>query len=62
MAEKDGGVTIYFKEGFNLKYIAILELYILMDGFYVFFNSISVIRGQQEGDNEKLCVMETCLR
>ena len=27
--------------------------------FYILFNSISVISGQCEGDNEKLCAVET---
>ena len=30
--------------------------------FYALFNSISVVSGQWEGDNEKLCAMEPCLR
>ena len=29
-------------------------------GFYVLFNSISVIPGQREDDNERLCEMEPC--
>ena len=29
--------------------------------FYVLFNSISVISGQRELDNERLCAMELCL-
>ena len=32
-----------------------------MDGlhFYILFNTISVISGQWEGDNEQLCAMES---
>ena len=30
--------------------------------FYVLFNSISIISGQWEGDNERLCAMEPSLR
>ena len=35
-----------------------------MDGlrFYALFNIISVISGQQEVDNERLCAMKLCLR
>ena len=29
-----------------------------MDEFYILFNSISVISGQLEGDNARLCAME----
>ena len=29
---------------------------------FVLFNSISVKSGRWEGDNERLCVMEPCLR
>ena len=36
----------------------------LMDGwrFHVLFNSISVISGRWDGDNETLCAVEPCLR
>ena len=30
-------------------------------GFYVLFNSISVIPGQWADDNKRLCAMEPCL-
>ena len=30
--------------------------------FYILFNSISVISGRFEIDNERLCAMEPCLR
>ena len=37
-----------------------------MDGrmaqFYVLFNSISIISGRLEGDNEKLCAMKSSLQ
>ena len=33
-----------------------------MTRFYVLFNNISVILGQSEGDDERLCAVETCLR
>ena len=29
--------------------------------FYFIFNSISVISGQWDGDNERLCTVEPCL-
>ena len=31
-------------------------------GFYVLFNSISVISGRYLDDNERLCAMEPCLQ
>ena len=48
-----------------MSYVCIKRLYLLllMDDlqFYVLFNSLSVISGQWEVDNERLCAMELCL-
>ena len=33
----------------------------VLAGFYVLFNSISVISGQCVGDNERLCTIKPCL-
>ena len=33
-----------------------------MDGFYIIYNSLSVISGGWLGDDERLCAVEPCLQ